>query len=150
MYEFWYDYMKPKYGNDVKLYYMDTDSFVMNVKTNDFYSDIANDVESRFDTSNYEANRPLPTRKNKKVIGLMKDELGGKIITEFVTLRPKTYSYLTDEGKEDKKAKGTKKCMIKRMIQFDDYKNCLLNYEVILKSQQRFISKKLILKISIK
>ena len=68
----------------------------------------------------------------------MKDELGGKIITEFVTLRPKTYSFLTDDGKEDKKAKGTKKCVIK----FNDYKKCLLNGEIILKSQQRFISNK--------
>ena len=93
MYEFWYDYMKPKYNNNVKLCYMDTDSFIMNIKTNYFYEDIASDVENRFDTSNYEVNRPLPTRKNKKVIGLMKDELGGKIITEFVTLRPKTYSF---------------------------------------------------------
>ena len=91
MYEFWYDYMKPKYNNDVKLCYMDMDSFVMHIKTNDFYKDIASDVENRFDTSNYEVNRPLPTGKNKKVIGLMKDELGGTIITEFVTLRPKTY-----------------------------------------------------------
>ena len=72
----------------------------------------------------------------------MKDELGGKIITEFVTLRPKTYSFLTDDGKEDKKAKGTKKCIIKKMIKFNDYKKCLLNGEIILKSQQRFISNK--------
>ena len=107
MYEFWYDYMKPKYNNHVKLCYMDTDSFIMKIKTNDFYEDIASDVENRFDTSNYEVNtaepsslersalarRPLPTGKNKKVIGLMKDELGGKIITESVTLRPKTYSF---------------------------------------------------------
>ena len=114
----------------------------MNKNTNDFYEDIANDVEDRFDTSNYEVNRPLPMRKNKKVIGLMKDELGGKIITEFVTLRPKTYSYLTDDGKEDKKAKGTKKCVIKKMIKFNDYKKCWLNDEVIFKSQQRFVSKK--------
>ena len=85
MYEFWYDYMKPKYANNVKLCYMDTDSLIMNIKTNDFYKDISNDVENRFDTSNYEVNRPLPTGKNKKVIGLMKDELGGKLITEFVT-----------------------------------------------------------------
>ena len=142
MYEFWYDCIKPKYDNKVKLCYMDTDSFIMNIKTNDFYEDIANDVENRFDTSNYEVNRPLPTGKNKKVIGLMKDELGGKIITEFVTLRPKTYSFLTDDGEEDKKAKGTKKCIIKKMIKFNDYKKCLLNDEVILKSQQRFTSKK--------
>ena len=142
MYELWYDYMKPKYGNDVKLCYMDTDSFIMSIKTNDFYKDIANDVEKRFDTSNYEVNRALQTRKNKKVIGLMKDELRGKIIMGFVTLRPKTYSYLADDSKEDKKAIGTKKCIIKRMIKFNDYKNCLLKDEVILKSQQRFISKK--------
>ena len=142
MYEFWYDYMKPRYGNRLKLCYMDTDSFVMNIKTNDFYKDIANDVECKFDTSNYECNRPLPIGKNKKIIGLMKDELGGKIITEFVTLRPKTYSYLTDDGKEDKKAKGTKRCVIKRMTKFNDYKNCLLKDKVLLKSQHRFISKK--------
>ena len=72
----------------------------------------------------------------------MRDELGGKIISEFITLRPKTYSYLTDDCKEDKKAKGTKKCVIKRMIKFNDYKNCLLKDEVILKPHQRFISKK--------
>ena len=108
MYEFWYDYMKPKYGNNIKLCYMDTDSFVMNIKTEDFYKVIASDVEKRFGTSNYEVNRPLLTGKNKKVIGLMKDELRGKVIMEFVTLRPKTYSYLTDDCKEDKKAKGTK------------------------------------------
>ena len=72
----------------------------------------------------------------------MKDELGGEIITEFIALRPKTNSYLTDNGKIDKKTEGTKKCAINKMIRFDDYKNCLLNDEVILKSQQRFISKK--------
>ena len=114
----------------------------MNIKTNDFYEDIANYDENRFDTLNYEVNRPLPMGKNKKVIGLMKDELVGKIITEFFTLRPKTYSYLTDDGKKDKKAKGTKKCVIKKMIRLNDYKKWLLNDEVIPKSQQRFISKK--------
>ena len=142
MCEFWYDYMKPKYDNKVRLCYTDTDSCIINIKTNDFYEDIASDVENRFDTSNYEVNRPLPMGKNKKVIGLMKDELGGKVIAEFTTLRPKTYSFLTDDGKEDKKAKGTKKCVIKKMIKFNDYKKCLLNDEVIFKSQQRFISKK--------
>ena len=88
MYEFWYDYMKPKYDDNVKLCYMDIDSFIMSIKTEDFYEDIANDVEKKFDTSNYECDRPLPTEMNKKVIGLMKDELGGRIITEFVALRP--------------------------------------------------------------
>ena len=73
MYEFWYDYVKPKYGDNVKLCYMDPDSFIMHIKTEDFYKDIADDVEKRFDTSNYEINRPLPTGNNKKGIGLMKD-----------------------------------------------------------------------------
>ena len=87
MYEFWHDYMKLKYGHNVKLCYMDTDSFVTNIKTEDFYKDIANGVDKRFDTSNYECNRPLPTGNNKKIIGLMKDELGVRVITEFVDLR---------------------------------------------------------------
>ena len=140
MYEFWYDYMKPKYSDNIKLCYIDTDSLIMHIKTEDFYKDIAEEVEKRFDTSNYEFDRPLPTGKNKKVIGLMKYELGGKIVTEFVALRPKTYSYLTDDCEEDKKAKGTKKCVIKRELKFNDYKNCLLNDKVVLKSQQRFKS----------
>ena len=108
MYEFWYDYMKPKYNDNVRLCYMDTDSFAMNTKTNDFYKDIAHDVYNRFDTSNYGVNRPLPIGKNKKVIGLMKDKLGGEIITECIALRPKTCSYLTDNDKIDKKLKEQK------------------------------------------
>ena len=143
MYEFWYDYNKPKYGDNVKLCYMDTDSFIMHIKTKDFYKDIAIDVEKVFDTSNSEVNRPLPIGKNKKVIGLMKDALGGKIMTKLVALRPKTYSYLTDDCKEDKKAKGTKKCVIKRRLKFNDYKDCLLNNKIGLKSQQRFKSERL-------
>ena len=142
MYEFWYDYIKPKYGDNVKLCYIDTDSFIMHITTENFYKDIANDVEKRFDISNYEVNRPVPTGKSKKVIGLTKDELGGKIMTEFVALRPKTYSYLTDDYKEDKKAKTTKKYVIKRRLKFNDYKYCLLNNEIILKSQQRFKSER--------
>ena len=110
MYEFWYDYVKKKYGDMVKLCYMDTDSLIMNIKTKDFYKDIAQDVEERFDTSNYDVDRPL--------IGFMKDELGGGIITEFVALRPKTYSYMTDEFIEMKKADGTKKYVIKKMLKF--------------------------------
>ena len=123
----------------VKLCYMDTDSLIMNIKTKDFYKDIAQDVEERFDT--YDVDRTLPKGKNKKVIGLMKDELCGGIITEFVALRPKTYSYMTDEFIEMKKAKGTKKCVIKKMLKFEDYKKCLFDNEPMLKSQQRFKSK---------
>ena len=88
----------------------------------------------------YEVNRPLPKGKKKKVIVLMKDELGGKIMTEFVALGPKTYLYLMDDSNSDKKGKGTKKCVIKRRIRFNDYKDYLLNNEIVLKSQQRFKS----------
>ena len=132
--------IKPKYQNNMKLCYMDTESFIIHIKAAGFYECIANDVEKTFDTSNYEVNRPLPTGKNKKAIGLTKDELGGKIMTEFATLRSKTYSYLMDDGNSDKKAKGTKKCVIKRRLKLDDYKNCLIKDEIILKSQQRFKS----------
>ena len=84
MYEFWYDYLKPKYGENVKLCYMDTDSFIVHVKTDDFYKGITEDVEKRFDTSNFEIDRPLPQGKNEKLYGLMKDELGRQIMKEFV------------------------------------------------------------------
>ena len=140
MYEFLYDYVKKKYGDMVKLCYMDTDSLIMNIKTKDFYKDIAQDIEERFDTSNYGVDRPLPKGRNKKVIGLMKDELGGGIITEFVALRPKTYSYMTDEFIEMKNVKGTKKYVIKKMLKLEAYKKCLFDNEPMLKSQQRFKS----------
>ena len=87
---------------------MDTDSFIVYKKTEDIYSDTSKDVETRFHTSNYELDRPLPKRNNKKVIGLMKDQLGRKLMTEFAALRPKTYSYLTDDSDENKKQKARK------------------------------------------
>ena len=97
---------------------MDTDSFIFHTKTEDFYEDIANDVEKRYYTSNYKVNRPLPKEKHEKEIGLMKDELGGKIMIQFyiiklVLLRSKAYSYLIFDGNSNKKVKGTKKCVIK-------------------------------------
>ena len=142
MYEFWYDYIKPKYKEKARLCYMDTDSFVMHIKTEDFYKDIAGDVERWFDTSNYDKNdeRPLPIGKNKKVIGLFKDELGGKIMTEFVALRAKAYAYLMEDGSEHKKAKRTKKCIIKRELMFENYKDSLFNDKIVVKSQQIFRS----------
>ena len=66
MYQFWYDYIKPKYQQNAKLSYMDTDSFIIHIKTEDFYEYIAYDFEKRFDTLNYEVNRPLTIGKNKK------------------------------------------------------------------------------------
>ena len=131
----------------------DTDSFVIYIETEDFYKDIANDVERWFDTSNYNKNdeRPLPIGKNKKVIGLFKDELGGKIITEFCALRAKAYAYLMEDGTEHKEAKGTNKCIIKRELMFENYKDSLFSNKIILKSQKdlkvifiRCIQKKLI------
>ena len=131
-----YDYIKPKHQNNAKLCYMGIDSFIIHLKTEDFYKDIADDVKKiRYDTSNYEVDRPLLKWMNKKVIGFMKDGLGGKIITEFAALKPKTYPYLTDDDKDVKKAKGTKKCVIKRILRFNDYKDCLFKNEIILKSQ---------------
>ena len=79
IYESFYDYLKPKSHKNVKLCYMDTDSFIVYVKTDDIYKDIAEDVEKWFDTSNDKIDRPLPKGRNEKVIELMKDKLGGKI-----------------------------------------------------------------------
>ena len=121
---------------------MDTDSFAIQIITEDFYKGIVNDVEIWFDTFNYEEDdkRPLPIGKSKKVIGLFKDELGGGIMIEFVGLRAKTYAYLMDDDSEHKKAKGTKKCIIKRRLMFKNYKDCLFNDKIILQWQQWFKS----------
>ena len=142
MYEFWYDYVKPKYKDKAKLCYMDTDSFVINIFTEDFFEDINNDVERWFDTSNYDKNdkTPLQTGMNKKVIGMFKDELVGKIMKEFCALRAKTYAYLMDDDIEKKKAKGTKKSIIKRRLMFENYKDSLFKNNTILRSQLRFKS----------
>ena len=129
MYEFHYDHMVPKYGENLKLCYIDTDSLVYHISTGDFYANIAGDVKERFDMSMYVPDRPLPVGVNKKIIGLMKDELGGKIMTEFATLRPKLYAYRKLDNAEDKRCKGIKKCVVKKTISFDDYKNCLLDSE---------------------
>ena len=118
---------------------MDTDRFIIQIETEYFYKDIANDVAKWFDTSNFSEDdkRPLPRGINKKVIGLFKYELGSNIMIEFVPLRSKTYSYLMDDGNSDKKAKEKKKFVIKREIKFKSYKDCLFKNEIILKSQQR-------------
>ena len=142
-YEFYYDYMIPKYGGRLKLCYMDTDSLIYSIKIKHFYSDISPDVESRFDTSGYPNNGslPLPIGKNKKVIGLMKDELGDKIMKEFVSLRPKMYTYRVGNS-EPKKCKRIKKCVVKKTISFDDYKACLFSGERSHRSQPLFRSQK--------
>ena len=149
MYEFHYDYMIPKYGSKVKLCYMDTDSFVYEIETEDFYKDIAGDVEVRFDTSNYDNKgaytkdefRPLDIGKNKKVLGLMKDELGGWIMIEFCALRAKMYAYKKLDNKEDKRCKGTKKCVVAETLTFEDYKKCLFEGNTIYREQMLFENK---------
>ena len=116
---------------------MDTDSFVINIFTEDFFKVINNDVERWFDTSNYEKNdkRPFQIGMKKKVIGLFKDELEGKIMKEFCALRAKSYTYLMDDDNEKKKAKGIKKCIIKRRLMFENYEDSLFNDKTILQSQ---------------
>ena len=151
MYGFWYDYIKPKYTDNVRLCYMDTDSFIMYIKTEDFYKDIAPPDDRWFATSNYDQklNRPLQIGNNKKVICKFKDELRGNIMTDFCALRAKTYSFLIEDYSDDdykknniinKKDKGTKKCIVKREIIFNNYVDSLFNNKVLIKSQHRFKS----------
>ena len=120
---------------------INTDSFNIHIQTNGFYKGISKDVDKWFDTSNYDKNdnRPLQIGKNKKVIGKFKDELGGKLLLEFVALRAKTYAFvqLNNENQleEHKKAKGTKKCVIKNHLNFDLYEKVLFNNTTITCSQ---------------
>ena len=109
MQEFWCDYIKLKYGDKARLCYMDTNSFIINIKTS-FYEDIASDVKRWFDTSNYDEKdkRPLPIGENKKVVGFFKDEFGGKNMIEFCALRAKAYAHLMEDGSEHKKQKEQK------------------------------------------
>ncbi|XP_022794378.1 uncharacterized protein LOC111333124 [Stylophora pistillata] len=127
MYDFHYNYMKPKYGDRAKLLFTDTDSLCYVIQTDDFYEDISSDVHQHFDTSNFPKDHPsgIPIGVNKKVVGMMKDECGGKIIKEFAGLRPKSYAIRIEDGREEKKCKGIKKGVVKRTLDFDDYKCCL-------------------------
>ena len=142
MYKFFYDYLKPKYGVKVKLCYIDTDSFFLHIQTEDFYKDTANDVNEWFDTSGYKEkiNRPLVKGINEKEIGKFKDELNGIAMIEFCAPRAKTYAFKDDDDKKTKKAKGTKKCVIKNDLKLEDYKDSVLKNKTILRSQKRFKS----------
>ena len=127
MYDFHYNYIKPKYGEKAKLLFTDTDSFMYEIETEDFYKDISKDVKDRFDTSDYPENHPsgIPTGINKKVLGMFKDEAAGKRIKEFVGLRAKLYSFIMEDGKENKRCKGVKKQVVESSITHEDYKTCL-------------------------
>ena len=137
MFDFHYNYIIPKYGNKAKLLFTDTDSFLYEIETEDFYKDITGDVRDRFDTSDYKENHPsgIPTGINKKVLGMFKDEAAGKIIKEFVGLRAKLYSYIMEEGEENKKCKGVKKQVVEENITHEDYKTCLLTGKELLRKQ---------------
>ena len=128
MYEFHYEYIKPKYGDKAKLLFTDTDSLMYEIETEDFYKDISEDVEKKFDTSDYPDNHTsgISTGVNKKVLGVFKDEVAGKCIREFVGLRAKLYSFKMFEGEESKRCKGIKKKVVQKSITHEDYKTCLL------------------------
>ena len=116
MYEFWYDFLKLRYKENINLCYMDTNSFIFNVKTEDWYKNISNHVKQRFDTSNIQTNIPLKIGVNKKKLGMWKDELAGFSRKEFIGIRPKSYAYLEENGKIGKSAKGVKRCVTKKIL----------------------------------
>ena len=140
MHKFFCDYLKPKYGEKLRLLYMDTDSFVLYVETDDFYKDTKDDLKEWFDTSSYDKNMVLPEEfakngyVNKKVIGEMKDEISKGHMTEFVALALKVYAYqqinIDNTLSEEKKARGTKEVVTKKPLSFDKYK-CLSDNETV-------------------
>ena len=130
MYDFHYNYIKKKYGNRARLMFTDTDSLTYEIEAEDVYKNFWNDKEM-FDNSDYPENSQYYCNANKKVIGKFKDEACGVPITEFVGLKSKMYSYVKDDEKCGRTAKGIKKCVIKNSIKHEDYKNMLINNEQI-------------------
>lgn len=122
MYQFYYNHLKKMYGADLQLLYTDTDSVIIRVATDDIYDDMVQHRE-QYDTSNYPEDHKLHSTANKKVVGKFKDEVGGKLLTEFVGLRSKMYSYIGEES--GKRAKGVKKSVLQQTINHDDYRECL-------------------------
>ena len=157
MFDFHYNYIKNKYQNKAELLFTDTDSLMYEIRTDDFYKDISQDIESKFDTSDYpkEHLSGILTGVNKKVIGMFKDEVAGKQLTHFVGLRPKLYSFKVEEDKITKKCKGMKKNVVKKGIQFEDYVKCLFSGEKqmrtmnIIRSENHNIYSKVVNKIAL-
>ena len=143
MYNLWYDYIKPKYGDRTKLCYMDTDSFIIHIKILKIFTKILQ-MMLKNGLTHLTMMRMIKdcfqSVRTKKVIDLFKDELGGKTMTKFCALRAKTQAYLMNDSSEHNKGKGTKKCVIKRRTMFENYIDCLFNNKIILKSQQVFRS----------
>ena len=139
MFDFHYNYIQKKYGhNRVKLLFTDTDSLMYEITTDDFYKDIAKDIKTKFDTSDYPPSHPsgILTGVNKKVIGMFKDEVAGRQITHFVGLRPKLYSFKVEGENANKKFKGIKKNIVKKEISFEDYVQCLFSGEKQMRSMK--------------
>lgn len=142
MNDYYYNFLKKEYKENVEMMYTDTDSFILNIKTKDFYEDMKANIQ-RYDTSDYpEKNQFDMPRKNKKVPGLFKDELNGLIMTEFVGLRSKMYAVKCEDGVKMKKAKGVKKSTLKNHITFNDYVDCVENKVVHVRTQNTFRTKK--------
>lgn len=134
MYNFHYNIMKPKYGENLELMMTDTDSLLYKIETNDFYKDMY-EMKEYFDMSEYSKENSIYDETNKKVIGMFKDETGDKIISEYVGIRSKMYAFNTEnpinlEIKTTKKLKGIPKVIVKKCLNFDDYKKCVLEDEV--------------------
>ena len=127
MYNFYYNTLKARYGENVRLLYTDTDSLIVKVDTDDLYKDMSLNADL-YDTSNYSPGHPLFSNTNKKIIGKFKDELGGKVMTEFIGIRPKMYSYVGEES--GKRAKGVKKSVLCKTITHEDYRTFLLEKKV--------------------
>ena len=150
MYKFYYDYLQPRYKDKLKLLYMDTNSFVLEIATDDFYKDPTKDLKESFDTSKYHKDMVLPkgykenASVNKKVVGKMKGELNKGHMSEFIALSPKVYAYqqfqVDKTLTEHKKARGTSICVVKKNLSFDQYKKCLFNNETIRCMQYRIKS----------
>ena len=128
IYDFHYNYIKKKYGSKARLLFNDTDSLTYEIETEDTYKDFWND-KGKFDNSDYQENSPYYDTSNKKVIGKFRDEAAGTPIVEFVGLKSKMYSYIKNDEKGGKTAKGIKRNVIKNNIKHEDYKNVLLNNE---------------------
>ena len=126
MYDFHYNYIKKKYGDKARLLFTDTDSLTYEIEAKDVYQDFWNDKD-KFDNSDYPESSPYFNKSNKKVIGKFKDEAAGVPIYEFVGLRSKMYSYMKNNEKGGKTAKGIKKNIIKNNITHENYRRVLFN-----------------------
>lgn len=142
MYDFFYNHIKPKYGSNVAMVYTDTDSFILEIKSECFYTDMKQNLEL-YDTSDFsESNQFDIPRVNKKIPGLFKDELNGTVMTEFVGLRSKMYCVKCEGIEKMKKAKGVKKYVLKQSLSFDHYMKCIQENCTVVRNQNTIRSKK--------